>query len=223
MKVPAACLDVLGRWVPATVARVAGEVTQVTASAYGSVARVQVAEGDLVHRQQLLVELEHRELDHDVNLAAVELARVLGAPAATGGPAYAQASGAPSRAEHPDPGLVQVRYSLAQLRRSQADVRAAVAGRVLDLHVGPGDFVAPGQPVVSILASDESWVLARFDPVDFARLRIGQAASVAVASRFVEARVAGLSSPDEPALIELIGHLRGVRPGMTASVSVAVE
>ncbi len=114
------------------------------------------------------------------------------------------------------------RYLHARLNRLNADVRAPVAGRVLARKVQPYDYPALTQALVSILDSDDLWVLARFRVQDFERLRVGQSASVSAGGGVFAARVSGLVGPEEPALLEFIARpVMALRPGMSAKAAVA--
>jgi multidrug resistance efflux pump len=108
------------------------------------------------------------------------------------------------------------------LELDQRMIRAPVAGRVLTRNVHPREYAAPAEPLVSILDSDDLWVLARFGAEDFDRLRVGQLARVGVAGDFFAARLTGLIGPEEPALLEFVARPAvALRPGMVAAAIVA--
>jgi multidrug resistance efflux pump len=90
--------------------------------------------------------------------------------------------------------------------------------------VQPRDYAALAQRLVSVLDSDDLWVLARFGAQDFDRLHLGQPASVTAGGRLFAARVSGLVAPDEPALLEFIARpVVALRPGMMAVAAVSAE
>jgi multidrug resistance efflux pump len=193
-------------WLRAVDARIDGQIVEVITKMRGRVDRVLIAENQLVEKGDLLVALDPRELDLKVGATAAELDRA------------AVESFAPS----PEISRARRRYLHARLDRLNADVRAPVAGRVLARNVQPREFTALAQPLVSILDSDDLWVLARFGVQDFDRLRIGQRASVRAGGRLFAARVAGLIGPEEPALLDFIARpVVALRPGMIAATAVA--
>jgi multidrug resistance efflux pump len=215
-------------WLKAVEARIEGQVVEVTASMYGRVDRVLVTEDQSVEKGDLLVELDHRELDRRVEAAVAELDRaVLESMAADGRPGGVgrRQSGVLSRVEFassPQVARARGRYLHARLNRLNADVRAPVAGRVIARSVQPRDYAALAQRLVSVLDSDDLWVLARFGAQDFDRLRAGQSASVSAGGRLFAATVAGLNGPEEPALLEFIARpVTALRPGMMVAVAVA--
>jgi multidrug resistance efflux pump len=188
------------RWVQAIEARVEGQVVEVTPSMYGRVERVLIEEGRLVAKGEILVELDHRQLDRNLAVAREALA------------------------DEADRLRARGRYLIARLNRSSAEVRAPVAGRVLVCGVRQGEYPALAQTLVSILESDDLWVLARFSARDFGRVRVGQTATVSAGGRWFAARVAGLAGPDEPALLDfVVPPETALRPGLVATAVVAAD
>lgn len=88
--------------------------------------------------------------------------------------------------------------TIAQARARVAQARAAVdlattqvantrlssplAGMVLSHHVEPGEFVAPGTPVVTVGDTRHMWVRAYLNQTDLGRVRHGQAVAVRIDS-----------------------------------------
>lgn len=88
--------------------------------------------------------------------------------------------------------------TIAQARARVAQARAAVdlattqlantrltsplAGTVLSHHVEPGEFVAPGTPVVTVGDTRHMWVRAYLNQTDLGRVRHGQAVAVRIDS-----------------------------------------
>ncbi len=88
--------------------------------------------------------------------------------------------------------------TIAQARARVAQARAAVdlattqlantrlssplAGTVLSHHVEPGEFVAPGTPVVTVGDTQHMWVRAYLNQTDLGRVRHGQAVTVRIDS-----------------------------------------
>jgi len=151
-----------------------GQLIDMKSPARGKIARVCVANGDFVHRGDVLVELEPR-VGPKGNAIATE-------------------------------------------------IRASVAGRIVDLSVARGDAVARRDPVATILFRNELWVLARFDAREFARLRVGQYARVRTETRALLGRIGGLMGALDPVLLDLVGgSARAPRPGTPAAVAVEVD
>src|SRR5258708_29706614 len=61
------------RWLRASQARVDGQVVEVTANIYGRVGCVLTSEDQIVEKGDVLVELDHRQLDRNLEAAAIEL------------------------------------------------------------------------------------------------------------------------------------------------------
>jgi multidrug resistance efflux pump len=196
--------------VSAVEARVDGEIVQVRADMHGVVERVLVAKGQLVQKDDLLVELDHRQLDQRIAATAAALDRRL----------------TKSRASVEAPASIEVHraraaYMRARVNRLEAEVRAPVAGRVLGSSVLAGGHVGVSEPLVSILEGNLMWVLARFMPSDFARLRLAQHATVRAGGHLASARVEGLVAQVDPVLLEFVGRPDvALRPGMAAEVTV---
>jgi len=78
--------------------------------------------------------------------------------------------------------LEGARSSLAYLERQREEllVRAPAAGRVESFDLRPGDLVAAGQPVASLLERDQLWVRVYVPEPSLARVAIGQRARVRV-------------------------------------------
>jgi multidrug resistance efflux pump len=214
-------------WLKAVEARIDGQVVEVTASMHGRVDRVLVVEDQLVEKGDLLVELDHRELDRSLDAAAAELERALVASLPAGGwpvPASGQRPGVLSRLELPASPQVtraRARYLQARMNRLNAEMRAPVAGRVIARGVRLREYTALSQPLVSILESDDLWVLAHFEPQVFGRLNVGQRATVSAGGRLLAAKVTALVGPRDPALLEFIARpVMALRPGMLAAVAV---
>jgi HlyD family secretion protein len=63
---------------------------------------------------------------------------------------------------------------LARTRLSYAAIVSPLAGLVLSKNVEPGDYVAPGTPVVTVGALDASWLRAYIEETDLGRVKVGQ-------------------------------------------------
>ena len=81
-----------------------------------------------------------------------------------------------------------------------ATIRAPFAGIVTIRHREPGETVATGAPVVSVLDLDDRWVRIYVPEDEIGRVRIGQAAEITADSwpdRTYEGRVIFLASEAE--------------------------
>jgi multidrug resistance efflux pump len=78
--------------------------------------------------------------------------------------------------------LVQAQSSVAQLnaRLKEAELIAPSDATVEVVSIRPGDLVAPGRIVVTMLESSQLWVRVYLPETDLAHARLGQAASVRV-------------------------------------------
>jgi multidrug resistance efflux pump len=218
LRATATAFSIRPRWIRAADARIDGQIVGVTAGMYGRVERVCATAGQLVEAGDLLVELDHRELDRRIEVAADELARPIDAARSGGNGVLSRVEIPPS----PDARRAQGRYMVARMQRAKAEMRAPITGRVLEVRARPGEHVALAQPVASILESDDLWVLARFETSDYARLRVGQPATVSVSGHLFPARVCGLVGPNEPALLDFAERPSvALHPGTLALASVA--
>ncbi len=67
---------------------------------------------------------------------------------------------------------------LARTRLSYATIASPLAGVVLSKNVEPGDYVAPGTPVVTVGALDTPWLRAYIEETDLGRVKVGQSVEV---------------------------------------------
>lgn len=79
----------------------------------------------------------------------------------------------------------RVAAATAQQRRARTDValselRSGIAGRVGDRTVRPGQYVHPGQRLMTIVPVSQVYVVANFKETQVRRMRIGQPARIAV-------------------------------------------
>jgi multidrug resistance efflux pump len=206
-------------------AGVEGQVVTVSPLIRGSVDRVLVAENQLVGKGALLVELDHGEIDRKIAVSSAEfdaasLGSVAGqAPRRAGGAGDAAAPSESVRRSRARNG-----YLLARLWRLNADVRAPVDGRVIRIEARPRELVGIAQPLVTLLQSDELWIVASFDRGALERIRAGQRASVHAAGAVFTARVDSIAPADGQALLEFVESAvepaAVLRPGAPAAVIV---
>ncbi len=81
--------------------------------------------------------------------------------------------------QHPEVRQMLARRDRARLDLERTVVRAPISGRV---SVAPslGEYVAAGQPVLSVVSSDQLWVEANFKETELTHMRAGQAARIEV-------------------------------------------
>ena len=206
--------------VAAVEAQIDGDIVQVRAKMQGVVERVLVAKGQLVEKDDLLVELDHCELNRRIAAAAAALDLALAKSRASARKSSPVARN-PGSASAPEVHRARAAYMKARVNRLGTEIRAPVAGRVLGRRVLAGGYVGVSEPLVTILEGNVVWVLARFAPSEFASLRLGQHATVRAGGHFLSARVEGIVAQQDPVLLEFVGPPEvALRPGMTAEVTV---
>ena len=67
---------------------------------------------------------------------------------------------------------------LARTRLSYATIASPLAGVVLSKSAEPGDYVAPGTPVVTVGSLKDPWLRAYIEETDLGRVKVGQAVEV---------------------------------------------
>ncbi|MDR7866031.1 MAG: efflux RND transporter periplasmic adaptor subunit [Sporomusaceae bacterium] len=67
---------------------------------------------------------------------------------------------------------------LAQTRLAYAQIAAPINGVVLSKNIEPGEYVAPGTPVVTIGELDQVWLKAYIAETDLGRVKLGQKVAV---------------------------------------------
>ena len=89
------------------------------------------------------------------------------------GPRVEQIEQAKARLE-----AAQAALALSQTRRNDAILASPLSGVVLSKNIEPGEFVAPGTPVVTIGDLEHPWLRAYIQETDLSRVKLGQAAVV---------------------------------------------
>jgi HlyD family secretion protein len=72
---------------------------------------------------------------------------------------------------------------LAEVRLGYAKIYSPLAGVVLSKNIEPGEYVAPGTPVVTVADLEHVWLRAYVDEMDLARVKPRQAAEISIDSR----------------------------------------
>jgi len=82
-------------------------------------------------------------------------------------------------ARHPRSLEVQAARAAAALELARTRVMAPAAGTLSNLRLQPGEHVARGVAVFSLIQAGEPWIEANFKETQLANLRVGQAARIA--------------------------------------------
>lgn len=175
-------------------ATIEAHVIPVSPRVAGHVARVLVADNQVVAAGDPLVELDQRDLETRLAQARGKAASDRAAAAKAAGDLkrasalFAKDEASRQDLEHAqaaaDGAAADVAQSEAALRQAELDlsyarVAAPAAGRVTRKSVEPGAYVSVGQPVMA-LVPDEVWVVANFKETQLTRVRPGQRAEIRV-------------------------------------------
>ena len=93
----------------------------------------------------------------------------------------------------------------ARLNLASTTLNASIAGRIGDLTVRPGQFVQPGQRLMSIVPTDQLYVTANFKETQLALMRPGQPVTLKVDAL-----------PD----VTIAGRVDSIAPGTGAEFSI---
>ncbi len=81
---------------------------------------------------------------------------------------------------HPDVMRAQAEYDRVQFDLTLSDVRAPTSGVAANLSLQVGEYVAEGEPVLSLVSDQGFWVEANLKETDLTHLRIGQQATLQI-------------------------------------------
>jgi HlyD family secretion protein len=90
--------------------------------------------------------------------------------------------------------------ALAETRLGYATLLSPLAGVVLSHHAQPGEYVAPGTPVVTVGDLERPWLRAYINETDLGRVKLGQTVTLTTDTfpgRQYEGRLAFISSQAE--------------------------
>lgn len=127
----------------------AGRVVNVEAPVGGRVERVYVVEQQLVRSGELLVALDHREIDLQLENAATDLAQALFAAGLFDCGALAAIGELPATVRQAHSRYLQAGLH-ACVHRFLAEIRSPVGGRVVRCRIRQGELVASSEAIVSI-------------------------------------------------------------------------
>ncbi|HXU32300.1 MAG TPA: HlyD family secretion protein [Thermoanaerobaculia bacterium] len=87
-----------------------------------------------------------------------------------------------AKADSTDAKIAQARSALrkAELDLEYCSVKAPVDGVVTRKSIEPGQVIAAGQPLLSLVSLDDVWVVANFKESQLAKLRVGQRVEIEV-------------------------------------------
>lgn len=89
------------------------------------------------------------------------------------------ATGSAVPGENPQVAAAKVQRETAQLNLSRSEVRAPMAGRIAEAdRLQTGQQVMAGLPIMTLVASNTSYVEANFKETDLAKMAVGQAAEI---------------------------------------------
>ncbi|MEO8660830.1 MAG: HlyD family secretion protein [Bryobacteraceae bacterium] len=146
------------------------------------------AAADATRAQLEAVTAQHREAEQGIRVAQSQLEQQkirvtrAQAEARSAQSAPKQVAASEARANSAAAKLQQMQAALAQakLNLSYTVVRAPVSGIVSQKSIEEGQVIAGGQPVLSIVPLEETWVVANFKENQLAHMRPGQKVKVAV-------------------------------------------
>lgn len=163
-------------------ARVAATLVRVAPEAIGGrVIKIAVTEGDRVKKGDVLVELDHRITDAQLQrakaksvLTASELRRISQLVAQRGLPQkeldIAKANADTAEAE----------LKLAEVAQQNTSIRSPVDGIVIQKSTEEGNIVEPGQTVITVSDADHAWIAANIEETSVGLVKVGQPVHVVI-------------------------------------------
>jgi membrane fusion protein (multidrug efflux system) len=157
-------------------ARVAATLIRVAPEAIsGRVIKMAVQEGDHVKKGDVLVELDHRIVDAQLQraqaratLTSQELHRI-NELVAQKGLAARELDTAKANAD-----TAQAELKLATVSQQNTNIKSPVDGIVIQKSTEEGNFVEPGQTVVTVADVDHAWIAANIEETAVGLVKIGQ-------------------------------------------------
>jgi len=166
-------IDYQNQWVTTNNASVEGRIHTISSTVPGSVSKVVVDENAHVSKGELLVEIDSTLQDLSVQKinAAIEAHNLSIAVLGDNiGPEFELARARPRELKIL---LEEAEYLLQQFR-----VRSPAAGYVANRQAEAGEYVLPGQPLMSVVNLDDLWVIANFTEEQIKYLRRGQEVNI---------------------------------------------
>lgn len=117
-----------------------------------------IAEEEFVHRKTLFeaADARHREAAEQLKLVQE-------------GPREERISEARARVQQ-----AKAARALAEIRLGYATLNSPLSGVVLSKNAEPGEYVAPGTPVITVGELDKPWLRAYINETDLGRVKLGQ-------------------------------------------------
>lgn len=173
--------------------RVSADIVQIAPEVSGTVLEVRVVDNQLVHRGDVLYQIdpERFQLALDQAKSTLDARRqTMQLQSSTARRRSAlvgvasvetieQAVGAASIAEA-DFQSAQAAFNLAKLNLARATVRASVDGYVTNLRVRPGDYAVAGTTKVTMIDGNSFWITGYFEETQLRNIRTGEQAEVRV-------------------------------------------
>ncbi|UGV28487.1 HlyD family secretion protein [Rhodopseudomonas boonkerdii] len=191
--------------------RISADVVQIAPEVSGTIREVHVVDNQLVHRGDILYQIdpERFQLAVDQAISTLEARRqTMQLQASTARRRSAlvgvasvevieQAVGAASIAEA-DFQSAQAAFNLAKLNLARATVRASVDGYVTNLRMRPGDYAVAGTTKVAMIDAGSFWVTGYFEETQLRTIRTGAHAEI---------RMMGFDDP-------VTGHVESIGRGI---------
>jgi multidrug efflux system membrane fusion protein len=201
------------------------------AEAEGRIVELTVSEGDRVAEGDLLARVDPRDKPARLKEARARLAQreaeLEAAERLSEKGFRARTQLAKSRAEF-EQAEAQVRQ--AEVALQQTRVTAPFAGRIGDVTIEPGDYVSPGQRVMSLIDLDPIRLVTNVSERNVDRLELGQQITArTVNGQTLDGIVSYIAAEAEPATrtfrveAEAQNADEGLRGGMTIDVSLPLE
>jgi len=214
----------------------AEHIATVTSRVVAAILRMRVSAGQQVAKEELLVELDDRDLRTRLEQAreAVRAAEAALAQAQSNfkrdKPLFDQRVISAYDFENTETALKTAQANLDRLRQAQheaevnlsyAVIRSPFDGVVVDKLSDAGELAAPGKPLLSMYQQDRLWLEASVPEEQLARIRVGQAYTVRIdaLNRTVRGRIAEIVPASDPATRTVLCRVRlegprGLLPGM---------
>jgi membrane fusion protein (multidrug efflux system) len=90
----------------------------------------------------------------------------------------------------------------AQLRLSYTKIYSSINGKIGKRNLEKGQFVQPGQSLMTVVSNDVFWVVANFKETQVEKLKIGQAVSI---------EIDGYPNTDVKGTVESLSEATGAR------------
>jgi membrane fusion protein (multidrug efflux system) len=165
------------QWVSTDNAFVQGPIHTVASTLPGVLRTAHVREGGRVVKGDLLL-----ELDSELPRLAVRRAEAAITSHRLTMAALEAQPGRLPELEMARAQLAELELALEEVRliQRQSQITAPASGYVAEVAVKPGEYVLPGQPLLSVVNLDDLWVVANFTEGQLDGLRVGQAVEVRV-------------------------------------------